>query len=42
VRRGGTDGFDLAQEHMADACECGKEHSGFIKSGGFLDKFRTC
>ena len=28
--------------HVADACECGNEHSGSIKRVEFLDLLRTC
>jgi len=27
---------------LAGFCECGTEHSGFIKCGEFLDCLRTC
>jgi len=26
---------------VADACECGNEHSGSVKCGEFLDKLQT-
>ena len=32
---------DLAQGHVAGTCECGNEHSGSIKCGGFLDQMRA-
>ena len=39
VRYGGTDWIDLAQdrEKVAGTCECGKEPSGYIKCGEFID-----
>ena len=30
-----------SQGQLADACECGNETSGSIKSGGFLDWLQT-
>jgi len=33
----GLDWAGPGQGQVADACECGNEHSGFIKCGEFLD-----
>jgi hypothetical protein len=30
------------QGHVAGACECGNESSGFIKCGVFIDYVRAC
>ena len=37
VERRGLDWFDSGQGQMASACECGDEHSGFLKCGEFID-----
>ena len=29
--------MDLQERQVADACECGNEHSGSVKRGEFLD-----
>ena len=29
------------QRQVADACECGNEHSGSVKCGEFLDQLQT-
>jgi hypothetical protein len=40
---GGMDWIDLAQDkrQLAGTCECGNEHSGYIKCGEFLDQLQT-
>ena len=30
------------QTQLTDACECGNEPSGSVKSGEFLDQLQTC
>ena len=34
--RHGLDSIGSGRGYLAFACECGNEHSGFIKSGEFL------
>ena len=37
----GLDWAGPGQKQMADACECGNEHSGSVKCGEFLDQLQT-
>jgi len=41
MQRRGPDSRDSEQEVMADCCEYGNEHSGFIKQGEFLTGWRS-
>ena len=37
----GLDWAGPGQRNFADACECGNEPSGSVKSGEFLDQLQT-